>query len=118
MRVILTICLMFGLAASGQAQWTHPKSTGMPSSTPLPTFHGTLRGASAKSLAIDSNDENTMNFRCSKKTSWLDGEKKIKPEDIPVGELVAVDGRKAPDGTMEAVVVRIQRAKDSEKKQQ
>jgi hypothetical protein len=116
MRLITVFCLMIGLAAVGQGQWTHPKSTGLPSTAPLPTFHGTVRGSSAKSLSIDSNDENTMNFICTKKTSWLDGARKVKPEDIAVGELVEVDGRKRPDGSMEAVEVRIQRAKESGKK--
>lgn len=116
MRLIRTICVMACLAVGAQSQWTHPKSTGMPSETPLPTFHGTVRGSSAKSLSIDSNDENTMNFHCTKKTVWLDGAKKIKPEDITVGELVEVDGRKRPDGSMEAAVVRIQRAKEGAKK--
>jgi len=78
----------------------------------MPAFPGTVRGISAKSLNVEVHDENMMLFNCSKKTVWLDGTKKIKPDAVKAGDLVIVEARKAPDGSLDAVYVRLQKPKD------
>jgi hypothetical protein len=77
----------------------------------LPAFAGTAQTVTARLLTLELSDGNTMNFKCSKKTVWLDGEKRVKPEAIKEGDMIVVEGKKAPDGTMDAVYVRLQRPK-------
>ena len=82
----------------------------------LPAFPGTARVVNAKALHLEMHDGNVMVFRCTKKTAWLDGEKKIKAEAVKEGEMLVVEGKKAPDGSMDAVNVRVQREKEDRKK--
>jgi hypothetical protein len=111
MRISLLIAATM-LAAWGQYYGVRPeRRMGAPTESVYPAFPGTARSVSAKSLTLELHDGNEMHFRCTKKTAWLDGEKKIKPADVKEGAMVVVEGKKAPDGSMDAVTVRVQKEK-------
>jgi hypothetical protein len=80
---------------------------------PLPSFPGIVRGIDAKGLTIERPDSNTMDFHCSKKTKYFDGSKKIKPSDVKPGDSVSVEAKRAIDGSLDAVSVRLDRRKSS-----
>jgi hypothetical protein len=73
----------------------------------LPSFTGTVRGADSKMLLLERQDENTMEFACTKKTRYFEGAKRIKPSDIHAGDRVTVEAGLGPDGKPEAVNVRL-----------
>jgi hypothetical protein len=77
----------------------------------LPTFAGTIHGVDSKLLTLDVPGENLLEFHCSKKTRYWDGAKKLKSADFKPGTLVAVEARRFPDGSLDAVNVRIDRPK-------
>ncbi len=109
--LLLALTLAGGLM--GQYYGIKPeRRMGAPEGSMLPAFPGTARSVSAKALTLELHDGNEMHFTCSKKTAWLAGDKKIKPEDVKEGSMVVVEGKKAPDGTMDAVVVRLQKEKE------
>src|ERR1051326_8876322 len=55
-----------------------------------------------------------MLFHCSRKTKYYDGEKEIKRDVIKAGDQVSVDGRRAPDASLDAVIVRVEHPKPPE----
>jgi hypothetical protein len=71
-----------------------------------PVFAGTLKGADSKTVLIEDQDANLLEFHCSRKTRFLDGKRAIKPADLKPGERVSVEARKAPDGSLDALTVR------------
>jgi hypothetical protein len=79
----------------------------------LPSFAGTVRGIDSKALTLERPDANTLEFNCSKKTKYYDGSKKVKASAIKPGDRVSVEAKRAPDGTLDAVNVRLERQKSS-----
>jgi hypothetical protein len=84
-----------------------------PNNDPLPSFGGTVRGIDSKALTIERPDANTIAFNCSKKTTYYDGSKKIKVSEIKPGDQVSVEAKRAPDGSLDAVNVRLEHQKSS-----
>lgn len=84
-----------------------------PAAMPMPTFLGTVKGSDSKVLSIESEDGNTMQFTCTRKTEFYDGKTRIKATDIKPGDYVSVEAKKAPDQTLDAVVVRKERRPDA-----
>ncbi|QOY85488.1 hypothetical protein [Paludibaculum fermentans] len=84
-----------------------------PSIVPMPTFLGTVKGSDGKVLSIESDDGNTMQFTCTRKTEFLDGKKRIKATDLQPGEYVSVEAKKAPDRTLDAVIVHREKRPDA-----
>ncbi len=80
---------------------------------PLPSFAGTVRGIDSKGLTIERPDANTLQFNCTRKTTYYDGSKKIKASAIKPGAQVSVEAKRALDGTLDAVNVRLEREKSS-----
>lgn len=78
---------------------------------PMPSFSGTIRGVDSKVLALEVPGPNLLEFRCSKKTKYYDGTKKIASSHLKPGDRVTVEARRALDGTLDAVTVRIDRQK-------
>lgn len=78
---------------------------------PLPNFTGTVRGIGSKTLTLEGPESNTLQFNCSKKTKYYDGSKKIKSSAIQAGDRVSVEAKRAPDGTLDAVNVRLEHSK-------
>jgi len=101
---------------------TYPRGTGrtpnngqqQQAGDPLPSFDGTVRGIDSKLLTLERPDSNTIEFNCSKKTKYYDGsDKKIKPSAIKAGDRVLVEAKRALDGTLDAVNVRLNRQESS-----
>ncbi|MGC4048362.1 MAG: hypothetical protein QM757_01425 [Paludibaculum sp.] len=84
-----------------------------PSSLPMPTFLGTVKGSDGKILSIESDDGNTMQFTCTRKTEFFDGKKRIKATDLQPGEYVSVEAKLMPDRSMDAVVVHREKRPDA-----
>lgn len=74
-----------------------------------PVFAGTLKGADARTVLLEDEDANLLEFHCSRKTRFLDGKKTIQPGDLKPGERVSVEARQAPDGSLDALTVRRER---------
>ncbi len=94
----------------GGRQSRNKGDTNKPDQAPLPSFNGKVRGSGKKALTIETEDGNTLEFHCSKKTHYYDGGKTIKASDVKEGDTVAVEAKKAPDNSLDAVVVRKQKA--------
>ena len=130
---IFVAVVFLGAATALLAQYGrgsgYPGSTrgvGMPSSVPgtrqdqssqepLASFAGVLRTISSKMITMENADSNTVEFHCSKKTTFYDGTKKVKPSALKNGERVSVEARRGIAGTLEAVNVRIERGKPDPK---
>jgi hypothetical protein len=81
------------------------------SEEPLATFTGVLREVSRKVFTIENADSNHIEFRCSKKTTFYDGAKKIKPSALKNGDPISVEARSGLDGSLEAVNIHLSRQK-------
>ena len=88
-------------------------TTGTSKDGALPSFAGTVRGVDSKGLTLERPDENTLEFNCSKKTKFFDGTKKIKAADLKPGDRVSVEAKRAIDGSLDAVNVRLEHEKPS-----
>jgi hypothetical protein len=73
----------------------------------VPTFVGMLKGQDSKILTLETHDQHTLLFHLSRKTAFLDGSKKIKSTDLRIGDHLAIEARKAPDGSLDALIVRL-----------
>ncbi len=74
----------------------------------LPNFTGTVYTFDGKILTLEQEDSNKLDFHCSRKTKYLDGKKKLSKAAIKPGLLVTVEGKPAPDASLDAVVVRLE----------
>jgi len=115
-----TRCLAFwtlgivGMAAVSFAQYYPRMGKATPGAVvdePLATFTGPVQEIDKKVLRIKVEDTNTLEFVCDRKTQYFDGDKKIKVSDIKPGDRVLVETKRYRDGELQAVHVRLQRAK-------
>lgn len=91
----------------GTMRKTNPEDRGAPPAS----FTGTVVGVRSKKMTVESLEGNTVEFNVTRKTAWVEGKDKIKPSDLRSGDLVIVEAKKAPDGTLDAVVVHLDRDK-------
>jgi len=107
-RVLLSYACLIAvlLACLSQARAPYQTTPGLPVA-PSPTFVGTLRGIDAKGFSIENSDSNVLTFRSDRKTKYFRGSKPVAWLNLKVGESVSVEGRKGPDGFLEASVVRV-----------
>lgn len=123
----LTLCLLLALAVpcaaqrggrGGRSQAGRGARTGQTQASDptslLGTFHGVVKGVGAKTLAIQGEEEHTVVFYCNKKTSYFDGDRKLKSEDFKPGDPVSIDAKLLGDGKLEAVNVRLEHPKPPE----
>ncbi len=101
-RSFIFVVLAFLLVCIGLAKDPEPL---------LPGFDGTVRGIGPKSLMIVRPDDNTIEFNCTRKTKFFEGQKRIDASAIQPGDYVLVEAKHAPDGTIDAVTVRLDRRK-------
>ena len=80
----------------------------------MPNFTGVLKTVGKNTLTLDNGEANSIEFNCTKKTKFYDGSKSIKLGDLKTGGRLSVEAVPAPDGSLDAVNVRIV----SEKQQQ
>jgi hypothetical protein len=73
----------------------------------VPTFTGLLKGQDSKTLTLETLEAHTLLFHLSRKTEFLNGAKKIKGSDLKTGDHLAVEARRAADGSLDALVVRL-----------
>jgi hypothetical protein len=71
---------------------------------PLATFRGVVQGAGPKLLVVKTETD-TVDFECSKKTTFQRGANKVKAADVKNGDPVAVEARHTIDGKVMAVNV-------------
>ncbi len=79
--------------------------------TVLPSFSGMIRAIDAKMLTLERPDANTLEFHCSRKTKYYDGSKRIQRSALKPGDHVSVEASEAPDGSLDAVNVHLERPK-------
>lgn len=79
------------------------------SKQPMPAFSGKVLDIDNKRLTLESQGTNTLEFNRTRKTEYYDGKEKIKAGVIKAGDRVTIETRKAPDGTLDAVIVRLER---------
>ena len=84
----------------------------------LAVFSGPVKGADKKSILLEAEGGNDVQFRVSRKTVVLDGSKKIAPQDLKTGTMIAVEARRFPDGSLDAVTVRVDRPAGKREQQQ
>jgi hypothetical protein len=117
-RICAVLCLISLFAgASLHAQRSPSARKGSAKSAPakpgaaaelLPNFSGTLRSISKKSLTLEDQEGNTTQFTCTRKTAYYEGTKKIDSSALTAGSIVSVEARQAPDGSLDAVNVRLE----------
>jgi len=71
------------------------------------TFHGTVRTNQGKTLRIEDDDNKILEFHCTHKTGYFDGDKKIKASDLKPGVRVSVDSIQFPDGELNPVNIHV-----------
>ena len=72
---------------------------------PLATFRGVVQGAAGPKLLVVKTETDTVDFECSKKTTFQRGANKVKAADVKDGDSVAVEARHTIDGKVMAVNV-------------
>lgn len=107
---VLLVCFSMSTA---DAQYAHSRRT-VPRSTPqaykglVVTFHGVLKKLSKKELILESDDNQLMTMRCSRKTKFHDGEEEVKSSDIDLDSRVKVDASEDSDLKMMALNVTVE----------
>ncbi len=76
------------------------------------TFHGTLKELSGKEIVIQSNENQTVSIRRSRKTKFLRDDREIKPSEIPLNTPLSIDATEDIDLKPVAISVTV----DSPKK--
>ncbi|MBI5281321.1 MAG: hypothetical protein HY858_06530 [Candidatus Solibacter usitatus] len=107
--IILTAALAWSAWGQYYPDLRTQKRDGDLSNRPTPGFTGIVRGSDKKGLAVENVDKNVLQFTCTRKTVYLQGKTRLKLADIQAGDTVTVEARKAPDGTLDAVVVHLER---------
>ena len=114
----ILLLLAFGSSVFSQVGRPMPGGRGRIPSTsvtapdvPLATFTGAAQNIDKKKLTLQEADSKTLQFVCSRKTQYYDGDKKIQPSCIKPGDRVTVETKRFADGEMEAVNVHIERPK-------
>ncbi len=74
-------------------------------------FKGTVKGSSTKDLLIEVADGNTLAFHITRKTMFYRGAERVKANAVQQGLQVTVEGKKAPDNSLDAVTVRVEKQK-------
>lgn len=116
-RICVVALLALGSALPGASQVYRPRQSigkANPAAIPdepLATFTGAVQDVDKKLLRIKSEDANTLQFVCSRKTQFFDGDKKIKVTDIKPGDRVSVDSKRFRDGELEAINVHVEHPK-------
>lgn len=76
-----------------------------PVEEPLASIHGVVQTSTSKRLVVETEDSNSIEFYCTKRTRYFEGKKKLKAEDLRKGDLVRVESRTNILGDADAVNV-------------
>ena len=101
-------CLMHDSTASPSG--VSSSATPGPYNGPAVTFRGTLKGLTKKELILDLDpaepgQEQSLTFRVSRKTKFLENDREIKPSEIPVGAHLTLDATRDGDLKLSALNV-------------
>ena len=117
MRAFLYVCVAILLVAPASAQrggGRGPSRQQLPQKTDpneadiLATFSGKVFTVTKKEVAITLLDgDHELPFRIGGKTDVLDGKAKKKLADLAVGDMVDVEAKRALDGTLDAVHIKL-----------
>lgn len=102
---ILVLLLALLVPTFAPAQYYPRTRRGSPNSTinagayggPAVTLHGKLKQISNKEIVIESDEEQVIVLRRTRKTKFLKGDKEIKPTEIPQGTQLSLDVTKDPE---------------------
>ena len=118
---VLTLLLLVAVGSPAYSQYGRPVRGGRgrtPSTAgatvgnePLATFTGAVQNIDKKRLTLQEGDSKSVEFVCSRKTRYYDGDKKIKSSDIKPGDQVTVETKRFADGELEAINVHIEHPK-------
>ena len=72
------------------------------------TFHGVLKKLTKKEILLESDENQLLRMRCSRKTTFRDQDGEIKPSDIDVDSRVSVDASEDVDLKLMAISVRVE----------
>jgi hypothetical protein len=110
MRLILALGLIVAQYQQYPGMYEDPRKTEPGASKQaMPAFVGTVADLDNKRLFLENEGSNTMEFNLTRKTEYYDGKTKIKANAIKAGDRVSIESRKAPDGKLDAVIVRLEK---------
>jgi len=75
---------------------------------PLATFHGTVHGVSSKSITIETEEGNLVDFEINRKTRILREKKEIHATDLATGDVVSIDAKQEMSRFLVAVTITAQ----------
>ena len=111
---ILLPALVLGQVYGRRTRGANTTNVG-PLGGPAVTFQGPLKALNKKEIRIDINtqegtpaanaEEQSLTFRVTHKTRFMKDGKEIKPADIALGTVVAVDAERDPDQKFSALNV-------------
>lgn len=112
---LLAISIACLLCLSAAAQYGRARRTvpGGVSSGPaaykglVVTLHGSLKKLTKKEMLIQSDDDQLLTIRCSRKTKYSDADGAIKPAAIDLESVVTVDASEDVDLKLMAINVKV-----------
>ena len=78
------------------------------SKIPLATFHGTVHGVSNKTITIETEDGNLVDFEINRKTRIVRAKKEIHATDLETGDVVTIDAKQEMVRFLVAVTITAQ----------
>lgn len=79
---------------------------GAPEKAVLMQFEGKLKLLTPKTLSLEIEGDQTMEFRITKKTGAFKGEKPVRLDQIEVGAQLTIEGKRELNGDLNAINVR------------
>lgn len=112
MLVKAAILVLLGVPLAS-AQYPRARRTVSAGSAPQPykglvvTFHGVLKKLTKKEMLLQSDDNQLLTIRCSRKTKFRDDDGDIKPTEVDLESPVRVDATEGTDLKLEAINVTV-----------
>ena len=81
-------------------------ATSGPYSGPAVTFRGVVKALTKKEITLDlEGEEQTLTFRCSRKTKFFENDREVKPSEIAAGTHVTLEATREGDQKLAALEV-------------
>lgn len=77
---------------------------------PPASFKGTIRGISGQKVLVELEEGNTLELRCSRKTTFQRSGQTARFKDLEVGQRVMVEAKHGPDRSLDATSFQIEPA--------
>ena len=125
MLKLATVLIVAGTVLPGilpaQTPYPYSRSRGVIRGTPNPeayknvagSFHGKLKDLNSKEIMIETDDNQIVSIRRTRKTKFLKGTEAIKASDIDIETLVTVDASEDIDLKLTALNVTVDTPKKS-----